>query len=278
MGPDFLQVLGVAPLLGRDLPGEAGPNSARVAVINQHLADALWPGESPVGRTVRLKEPGQSAEVVGVIPNGFFSGFDRETRPHFLFLSQRQQPREPGEIVLYVRSAGGPAGGLDALAPAIRTTLREADGRIPIVYMRTMDTQLQSVTWLVRVVTILLTLFAIGAVVIAVLGQYSVMAFAMRRRMRDFGLRIALGASAQQIMRSVLREGLMLTAAGLLIGFALSVLAGNVFRAMLFGVTPTDALTYLTVFAMLGCISLLTCYVPARRAARVDPVQALRQD
>ena len=116
----------------------------------------------------------------------------------------------------------------------------------------------------VRIITVWITLFAVGSLVIAGIGQYAVIAFDMRRRTRDFGVRIALGASSQQILGSVIGQGLRWTGAGLAIGFALSLAAGMAFRSLLVGVTPTDLPTYLGVFTLLAIASLLACYLPAR--------------
>ena len=182
----------------------------------ENLADVLWPGRSALGRTMRLVS-GQGVEVIGVAPNGFFSGYRREPRPGFVFWSMQQEPPTPGEATFYVRYAGS----IDGVVPVIGRAIHEVDARVPIVYVRTMDTQLESLTWLVRALTMLLTLFASGSLVIAALGQYAVMVFTMRRRTRDCGVRMALGASSRQILASVLREGLRLTAVGLAIGFAL---------------------------------------------------------
>jgi putative ABC transport system permease protein len=277
VGPGYFDVLGVAPLSGRTLL-DAGRKGTNVqAVLTQSLAEALWPGHSPVGWMVALKSD-QRAEVVGVVPNGFFSGFERDPRPHHVFVSMRQTAPDPGEFTFHIKSAAEAMGRLESMGPAVRVALRDVDARIPVVYMRTMETQLRSVTWLVRVVTILLTVFAAGALVIAALGQYSVMEFTMRRRTRDVGVRMALGATSRRIIHSVVREGLLLTAFGLLFGFALSVIAGSAFRALLVGVTPTDAMTYLGVLMTLGAVSMLACYVPARRATGISLVQALRED
>jgi ABC-type antimicrobial peptide transport system permease subunit len=127
-------------------------------------------------------------------------------------------------------------------------------------------------------ISILLGAFAGVSLLIAAIGQYAVIAFDMRRRARDFGVRIALGASARQIVGSVLREGAGLTAVGLLSGFVISVAVATALRGVLFGVTPTDAPTYGGVFALLACVSLAASYIPARRAARIDPVRTLRQE
>ena len=124
----------------------------------------------------------------------------------------------------------------------------------------------------------LLTLFAGGSLLVAAIGQYAVVAFEGRRRVRESGLRIALGASAEQVMRAVLRESFKLTAIGLAIGFILSMAVGAIMARFLYGITPTDPLTYIGVFTLLATASLVACYLPARRAARVDPLVALRQD
>ena len=113
---------------------------------------------------------------------------------------------------------------------------------------------------------------------IAVIGQYAVVAFGMRRRTRDFGVRMALGASSRHILRDVLGEGLRMTLIGLLIGFALSLAAGIAMRNLLYGISPADARTYIAVFILLAGASLTACYLPARRATRIDPMQALRQE
>ncbi len=245
-----------------------------VAIINQDLADALWPDQSAIGHTLQLRAGHEPVEVVGVMPNALFSGYGNETRPHFVFLSQRQEPAPPGETTFYIRYTGT----LDTIAPAIGRALQDVDARIPIVYMRTLDTELDANTWAIRFISLLLVLFAAGSLVIAAIGQYAVIAFDMKRRTRDFGIRIALGASSRQLLRAAIREGLRWTAVGLLMGFALSLGAGRAFRSVLFGITPTDASTYLGVFVVLAITSLLACYLPARCVSQIDPMQALRQD
>jgi predicted permease len=274
VGPDYLRVLGVSPLAGREFTADDRSATRAVAIINQDLADALWPGQAAVGHVVELRAGHGPVEIVGVTANALFSGFSRETRPYYVFLPQSQEPAQPGETTFYVRYTGT----LDTIAPALGRALRGVDERIPIVYMRTLDTELNANTWAIRFISMLLVLFAAGSLVIAAIGQYAVVAFDMKRRTRDFGIRIALGASSQQLLGAAVREGLRWTAAGLLIGFALSLGAGRVFRSVLFGITPTDAFTYLGVFVVLAITSLLACYLPARCVSQIDPMQALRQE
>jgi predicted permease len=274
VGPDYLRVLGVAPRLGRELAVEDRTRTTTAAVINEHLAQALWPGATPVGRTLLLGARQQPVDVVGVAPNAFFSGFRREQRPYFVFLPMRPDPSASGQRTFYVRYGGS----LDRVAPAVGRALAEVDSRAPIVYMRTMDTQLASITSVVRMLTTMLTLFAAASLLIATLGQYAVLAFTMKRRTRDFGLRMALGASARQILGSVVGEGLRMTIAGLAIGLALSLVSARALRSVLFGVTPTDPSTYGFVVVVLAGASLMACWLPAWRASRVDPMQALREE
>jgi putative ABC transport system permease protein len=189
-----------------------------------------------------------------------------------VFFSAEHDPNPPGEAALYVKYAGT----LAVIGPAISRALQQVDPRVAIAFMRTWDTQVDYATWPVRVLTTLLTLFAGSSLFIAAIGQYAVVSFDMRRRVRELGLRIALGASSKQVLAGVLREGFVLTAIGLLIGFALSLAVGRILGRALYGITPTDPTTYVSVFVLLSTASLLACYVPARRAARINPMAALR--
>jgi predicted permease len=274
VGGGHLRVLGVAPLLGRDLAQNERSQPAKSAVISLTLAETLWQGRSAIGETLLVGSESRPVEVVGVTPNGFFLGPSRGSRPNFVFFSAQQTPEAPGPATLYVRYSGD----LDGLRNAIGTALAEIDSKVPMVLFRTMSETLENFTEPVRIVTIILMLFSLGSLIIAAVGQYAAIAFSMKARRRDFGLRMALGASSGQILNSVLREGLTLATIGVAIGFALSLVAGQVARGMLIGVTPTDALTYLGVFSLLGVVSLLASYFPARRAAQIDPAQTLRQE
>ena len=156
--------------------------------------------------------------------------------------------------------------------------LRDTDARVAIASLRSLDDQLDVDIAPLWILTRLLMFFAGGSLLIAAIGQYAVVAFEGRRRTREFGLRIALGASPAQLVAAVLTEGFRWTATGLVLGLVLSLALASALARVLFGVTPTDPVTYLSVFALLSLASLAACYLPARRAARIDPVIALRTE
>jgi len=280
VGPDYLKALGLRVIAGRGLDDDDHSRSNAVAVVNQNLADALWPGRSPVGQTMVAGRDGQKVEIVGVVANAFVAGFNAERpepKPNYAFVPDQRsawQSAGGGEVTLYVRHAGS----VESVAGAVGPTLRDLDRRISIVYLRTMDEQLDALALSASMIARLLAIFSLVSLVIAAIGQYAVVAFNMRRRIREFGVRIALGASAGQVVGGVLREGLLLTALGLACGLALSIAVAVAARSVLFNVTPTDPQTYAGVFAILAIVSLIACCLPARSASRVDPVRALRQE
>jgi predicted permease len=278
VGPDYFKVLGLRVIAGRTLEPDDHARAAAVAVVNQNLADALWPGQDAVGQTMQSGPDRESVEIVGVVANAFVAGFNPErpeAKPNFAFVPEQSVSGGlAGEVTLQVRYTGT----LEAVAGAVGPTLRDIDRRISIVYMRTMDEQLDALTMSVSMIARLLGIFSLVSLVIASIGQYAVVAFNMRRRVREFGVRIALGASSSQVLGGVLREGLLLTAVGLACGLALSVAVAVAARSVLFNVTPTDPQTYAGVFAVLAVVSLIACCLPARGASRVDPVRALRQE
>ncbi|HKH73145.1 MAG TPA: ADOP family duplicated permease [Vicinamibacterales bacterium] len=286
VGDDYFKVLGLRVRTGRALEPDDRWRTTAVAVINQNMADALWPGEAGVGQMMLVGPDGRSAEVVGVVANAFVAGFNPERpepKPNYVFVPEQRSSGEtgqasgpgPGEVTFYMRHDDDD---LERVAGAVGPAVREIDRRISIVFLRTMREQLELLALSASMIARLLVIFSMVSLVIAAIGQYAVVAFSMRRRVREFGLRIALGASTGQVLGGVLREGLFLTCVGLLCGLALSIAVAVAARSVLFNVTPTDPQTYAGVFAILAIVSLVACCLPARGASRVDPVQALRQE
>lgn len=274
VGADYLHVLGVTMIAGRDFSTANSPSSKAVVIINQHLAETLWPGRSAIGQTILIGDQAQSAEVAGVTPNVLFEGFRRETRPHYVLVPDTQVPVPAVNPAFYIRHSGN----LESVAPAVTRGVQDVDPAVPIADQRTMEEHMANMVEPFEIVAVLLTAFSAISIVIAAVGQYAAIAFDMRRRMREFGVRVALGASSRQVLGSVLREGLMLTAAGLALGFALSTATNGALASFLWGISATDMPTYAGVACVLAVSSLLACYLPARRAASVNPVEALRQE
>jgi predicted permease len=273
VGPDYLAAYGLAPIAGTDMP-RARARTGVPAIVTRSLASALWPGQSPLGRTLEFERENLVVEVIGVAPDAFFGGIRPGREPRTVLVAAPDSAGALGETTFFIRHTGR----LDALGSEIHRELRRVDPSVPVVSIRTFETQLSGILAPVRIVTGLLTLFGAGSLLIAAIGQYAAVSFDARRRVREVGVRMALGASSRQVLGSVLADGFRATAAGLGVGFALSVALATALRGVLYGVTPTDVVTYGGVFALLAAASLVACYLPARRASRVNPIRALRYE
>jgi len=275
VGPDYLQVLTVSPRAGRSITTADRRGGHRVAVINEHLAATLWPGQSALGQTLTVGTNRETVEIVGVSPNVLFDGPVRDARPHYVLVAEQQvSGNTPTDPRFYIRYRGA----LEGVTPAIAKAIAEVDAEMPIVSIETMNSRLKEVLSLERTVSRMLVAFAVVSLLVAILGQYAMAAFNMQRRTREFGVRLALGASTNQVQRAVIYEALRTTGAGLLLGLMLSLAAGIVGRQVLFGVTPTDPPTYIGVVVVLAVASVIASYLPAWRAGRVNVMQALRQE
>ena len=275
VAPDFFATMGVPFIAGRDFK-TSDARTRRSVVVSRDVAAALWPGESPLGKVLvaGADARAEEAEVIGVVRDAYFTGRGSDTRPRHVFFASADRPGPPGETTFYIRHLGSHS----ALAPAVARAFREIDARVAIASLRPLEEQLAADTAPLWMLARLLTLFAAGSLLIAAIGQYAVAAFDGRRRSREFGVRIALGASPRQLVSSVMGESFRLTAVGLVIGFALSIAVASVLARFLYGVTPTDPATFASVFVLLAGASLLASYLPARRAATTDPMAVLRTE
>jgi predicted permease len=272
---DFFSTLGVPFIAGQDFRPEETRTRRRV-IVTRHVAEALWPGESAIGKVLVAGPDDRAveAEVVGVVRDAFFAGRGSDTRPRYVFFANAERPGPPVETTFYIRHRGSQR----TLSPAVARALREIDVRVAISSLRSLENEISLEAAPLWMLATLLTLFAGGSLLIAAIGQYAVVAFAGRRRSREFGVRIALGASSRQLVSSVISESFRMTALGLVIGFVLSVAVGTLLARVLYGVTPTDPVTFASVFVLLAAASLLASYLPARRAASTDPMVVLRTE
>ncbi len=278
VGPNYLETLGVPIAAGHGI-AEQSAGSGAVAVVNRKLEAALWPGQSAVGRWLQVE--GGPVQVVGVAPDGAFSaigaggaitGLEKGDRWNFLFLGGIESP--PGERLFHIRYTGS----FQAIAQAVRAAIRETDQRAPADSIRTLETDWLAFTSPVRFIAMLLSVFATGSLLLAAIGLYAVASFYTARRTREFGIRLALGASPGRMQQGVLREAVALAGIGVVIGAALTVGVRLAIGKLLFGLGSADATSWVTAVVLLGTVSLLAAWLPARRAARTDPMAALRME
>ena len=275
--PGLFDVLGAPLLAGREFTaGEADGREAPVAVLNRALAERLWPGESPLGRRVRLAGVGDGAwfTVVGVAPDLVYEEFGEETpqsqlQVHLPFAWTPQRT-----VAILVRGEGDVA----AVAAPVRDAVRAADPSLPAYDVRTMEEVRRYTTWPHRIFSMTFASFAALALVLAVVGVYGVMSYHVAQRVRAIGLRLALGASPRAVVREVLTHGAALALAGATIGVAGAVGVSRAMAGVLYGVGGPDPVVVLGVPLVLGAVALLACYLPARRATRIDPLTALRSE
>jgi macrolide transport system ATP-binding/permease protein len=273
VGASYFRTVGIPLLAGREFADTDAPAGSRVAVVNEALANRLWPGENPVGKRLQLplKEPGPEIEVVGVATNGKYQSLAEETKP-FLYLPLSQESRP--SVTFLVRSSGSP----ESLAGPIRHELRALDSNLPAYAMLTLDEYLGRQTRQPRTTSTLLAVGSLLALSIAATGVYGVLAYMVRRREREIGIRLALGAQWRDIVRLVVGYGMLLTVTGLVVGLVAAFALARLVSGMLFGVAPTDPATFAMVAAVVAAVALVACALPALRATRIAPAEALRHE
>jgi predicted permease len=275
VGANFFHTLGIPLIQGRDLSVQDTDDAAPgVAVINETMAHRYWPAENPIGKRITLGLPRPDnpwVTIIGVAKDLPHRGIDSSPQPDW-YLSRPLGPQR--NQILFVRTAGNPS---DLAAP-IRHLVAEMDHDQPVTNIRTMREVVAETVAPRKFNMLLLTLFAVVAMVLAALGIYGVMAYAVAQRTHEMGIRMALGAQQRHVVGLIIRNGLMLTLIGVAIGLGIAFALTRLMTALLFGVTPTDLPTFAVVSGLLVFISLMACYIPARRATRVDPLVALRYE
>jgi putative ABC transport system permease protein len=272
VSPNFFQTMQIPLLRGRTLSGVADSASPGEVVINRTLAEKYWPGQDPVGRRIRLFGPdGPWVSVVGV------SGDVRQVAPD-------QPPREeiyassrwaPGQQMSFVVRTEGPP---QRFAGAVTKAIRSVDPEQPVFGVRPMEKVLTDASAERRFSLLLLTLFAGIALLLSAIGIYGVTAYTTTQRRHEIGIRMALGAAGRDVLGLVVVQGMRLVFIGLGIGLVGAWALSRVLTSQLFGVTPRDPLTYLSVALLLGTVALAASWIPAVRATRVDPMISLRSE
>ncbi|MFL6255009.1 MAG: ABC transporter permease [Pyrinomonadaceae bacterium] len=273
VGPGYFKTLGTQLVRGRDFNEADREGAPGVAVVNETLAALLWPDEDPLGKRVSFEgAKGPYLEVVGVARDGKYRSLGDRSRPYiYRPVMQSYEPR----MTLVVRTSGADP---RALAGAVREQLRALDPNLPVADVRTLEEQFDLSLLPARIAAWTLGGFGLLALALAAIGIYGVVSYTVAQRTREIGVRMALGAGRADVLRLVIGEGLSVVGGGLALGLLLSFAVTRVLGGFLYGVTASDPLTFVGVPALLGAIALAAGYLPARRAARVDPMVALRYE
>jgi predicted permease len=271
-GPRFFETLGIRLVEGRFFDDHDGPNGAKVVIVNQALAQALWPHESALGHRMAPYGAPQWHMVVGVVADVKNGGLDQPAGTELFLPAGQAFPGALRTNYLAVRTRTDPA----SLVTAVRREIRAIDPEMPISKVRDLNEVIDSVQSRPRLLALLLTSFAAVALVLASIGIYGVISYSVAQRTNEFGIRIAIGADGFEVLRLVMREGLVLCVTGMVIGTAGAFWLTRFLTGVLFGISAVDPATFATMSALLCGVMLLACYVPARRAMKVDPTVALR--
>ena len=273
VGPGYFATMGIPLVRGREFTERDVKGAPRVAIINETMARYFFGDSDPVGRRFGIgRQSGTDIEIVGVVKDVRSLAL-RETPPRFAYLPYAQDDSLT-QLTFYVRAAGAQAHVTDA----IRQTVRRLDANLPVFDVKSMDTQVAESLFVERMVAWLSVVFGALATLLAAIGLYGVMSYAVARRTREIGIRMALGAEPSGVLWLVLKEVAVLSSVGILAGLLTAFFAARRVESQLFGLTPTDPMTLGTAVALLLAVALFAGFVPAQRATRIDPLLALRTE
>jgi len=271
--PEYFRALGITLVAGRNFSASDRADAPPVVIVNQALVEKYFPGRDPIGR-VLLFGGSKRHEIVGIVADARYRSVERAADPTFYLPLEQNDERWPF-LAFTVWTDGGPAA-TTAAAGLLRSAVRQADPQQPISRVRSIEEILGDSMAARRFNTWIVGLFAATALLLAAIGTYGVMAFAVTSRTRELGVRAALGATPGDLIRMVLRQGLLLTMFASAIGLTAAIALTRFMASMLFNVAPTDPLTFLLVGGVLAVVAMAATFVPARRAMTVNPVTALR--
>ncbi|HSE96887.1 MAG TPA: ABC transporter permease [Blastocatellia bacterium] len=271
-GPAYFQAMGTRLLQGRDFTEQDDEKAPRVAIINEIFARRFWPGEDPVGkRFAQGRADAPMMEIVGVVEDGKYAGLNESPQPYF---ARPMLQSYSGSTSVVARTSMDP----QAVLAAIRNEVRQLDPHLPLSSAKTLFERMALPLLPVRIAASVLGGFGLVALALAAIGIYGVMSYAISRRTREIGIRVALGAQPSDVLRLAIGQGMKLVITGVLIGVSAAAALTRLAKSFLFGVSATDPLTYVAVAGLLLGVALLACYVPARRGTKIDPMTALRHE
>jgi putative ABC transport system permease protein len=279
ISPDYVNAMRIPLLRGRDFSDGDVAGRPTAILISQSLAKQFWPNEDPIGKHITLTFfPGGARSVVGVVGDVKKDGLDQTRSASALYVPLGQMAAPKNEkwqsfpMTLVVRSTANPAN----LTSSVMAAIQDADHDMPVTHVQTMDELVERSLSQQKLDLSLLGAFAVLAMILAAIGIYSVLSYSVKRRVQEIGIRLALGASLSDVLGMVVFEGMAPTVLGVGIGAAGALALARVMSSLIYGVKPSDPLTFLSVALVLGIVALLASLIPAYRAAKVDPMVALR--
>jgi predicted permease len=272
--PGYFSAMRIPVVRGRLFTEQDRWRSAQVMVINEAAARRFFPGEDPIGRTLLIGWTEDSVrmggEIVGIAGDVRSGGLKEAPEPELYLPFDQAAVRD---FTVVMQATGSPS----ALLSAARRVVQELDRDLPLFQVKTMEERVGAAAAQPRFYTVLLAIFAGVALLLAAVGVYGVMSYSVSQRAPEIGIRMALGARSSDVLRLVLGQGMALAILGLALGVSGALASGRVLQSLLFGVSSSDLTTFVGVSVVLGTVALLASYLPARRAARTDPMEALRQ-
>jgi predicted permease len=275
VAPDYFETLRIPLQQGRAFTAQDHATAPGVIVINEALARRYWPRQSPLGKRLQMGDVRARVNdapyltVIGVVKDGKYNSLGEDPLPFFYLNAAQQYVSSP---TLVIRTQGNPA----EATTLVRDAIGALDKNLPLFDVKTMRQHLRLALLPARLAGSVLGTFGLVALLLAAAGIYGVMAYAVSQRTREIGIRMALGANASAVLRLILRQGMKLVLIGLAIGLAVALALTHLLKSLLFGVSTTDPLTFIGIMLLLMMVALLACWIPARRATKVDPLVALR--
>jgi putative ABC transport system permease protein len=274
VGPDFCRTLGMTILRGRDIGVQDNETAPKVALVNEAFARYYFNNQDPIGKRFdRGADEGGEVEIVGLVRDAKATSL-REQTPRTFYVPFLQDPSSWRETTFQIRTSGDPL----ELAAGVRREVQSIDPNLPLFRMRTLESQVEESLGQERLVTTLASLFGVLALLLACAGLYGVLSYSVSRRTQEIGIRMALGARRGDVLRLFVGNGMMLVVLGLVIGLGVAFAVTRWIASLLFDVSATDFTTFAIVTVGLALVALVACFVPARRATKVDPLVALRYD
>ncbi|HXD34175.1 MAG TPA: ABC transporter permease [Pyrinomonadaceae bacterium] len=268
---DYFRSLGIQLIAGRDFADQDTEGSPKVTIINEKLAHKYFGETNPIGRKIGTEDQPDTL-IVGVVKDAQYLNLREPALRHFY--TPIAQEQRLFEMTMHLKTRNEPL----AIVDQVRSRLASLDSHIPLYDVKTLDSQIDDSLIQERLMTWLCTAFGALATLLTALGLYGTLAFSVAQRTREIGIRVALGAQSRDVFKLIIGQGMLLVSAGVVLGLGASFALSRFIASLLFGITPTNLMTFLVVSAGLGVIALFACYLPARRATKVDPLVALRYE